>query len=334
MSVSLTLAQAQHGMNQETRIGKRLHCLPEGIGDWIFQASAEDLAACCSREKLKVGGRIDDKLQRLVDAWSPPPQGVCTVRKGRASVSSAANHWDIARIQQLQQRVAELQQEVEERGVLTVEDDVAVDAFPITALGVAWTPLAEFEEFAHQVRKDAVTEVPMWTRAECRADVVTLFDAEDRLRQGGVAEQDRHLWLALMHIAPRRKLIAAFAEAVLQEHQGAFTALRAREIVTALEHKYAAKETRFDTTRPTGGIGPLRALVDSDVGLTALEQHVANVLALPASERRPANIDRLLLQDKTIPTLHKGCKYMRGHHCRQSHLHFARTCDSDYDADD
>ena len=25
---------------------------------------------------------------------------------------------------------------------------------------------------------------------------------------------------------------------------------------------------------------------------------------------------------------------MRGHHCRQSHLHFARTCDSDYDADD
>ena len=114
----------------------------------------------------------------------------------------------------------------------------------------------------------------MWTRTECRADVV---DAEDRLRQGGVAAQDRHLWLALMRVVPRRKLVAAFAEAVLQERQGAFTALRAREIVTAHERKYAAKEPSFDISMQAGGIGPLRALVDSDAGLTALEQHAANV---------------------------------------------------------
>ena len=117
----------------ETRIQKRLHCLPDGIGDWIFQASAEDLAACCFREKLNVGGRMGEKLQWLVDAWSPPPEGACTVRKGRAPVSSATNHLALARIRQSQRLVAELQQKsgvVEGNVEVRPEQDVALLQFP------------------------------------------------------------------------------------------------------------------------------------------------------------------------------------------------------------
>jgi len=138
-----------------------------------------------------------------------------------------------------------------------------------------------------------------------------------------------------MHTVHRRRVVEDFCEFVAK-HDFAFTRAIAFKALAELQRKHILKDSRFDTSRPSGGFDVLKAIIDSPVGFKAVADHGVKLAKIPLAQWRPWEIHAVLpkLKDE-LPKLHMGCKYLRGHHCRQMHLHaIARGSGAEWAEDD
>ena len=279
-------------------------------------------------------------LARLVPRWTPPAAGE----------APAGPSFALAELHRLRAEVAELQAllDTEAAGdeappaapaladAVVPPPDPAPDEAPkadhnhndLADEQASWEPPAAFVDFATCLSADAASASPVWSRIAERADVKTLLYAESVLTSALDRDEDIFGWLTLMHVAPRRRVVLAFAKWV-SSHAATFTVQNAIDVVHHLTERFKPGESRFDTRRPGGGLAVLQELVNDDASMAALRQFVDHFTTTPPAEWRPSVLHARLESRKTkLMHLHAGCKYLRGHTVRQIFLHAVRRDDA------
>ena len=181
-------------------------------------------------------------------------------------------------------------------------------------------PSEEFINFARDAVKDASADVSIWTRCFQRADVETLIFAEQALAEH-CDRVSSVCWLCLMHVCPRRKVVAEFVNVVI-EGGGCFEPSLAELAASHLLRLFPLNQTRFDVARLVGGLAVLKDLCSHSESLQAIQCFAQDVVSLPLESWTPDALDKCLEKSKhELLHLHVGCGYMRGHLDRHLHLH-------------
>ena len=319
--------------------------LPPILGDWIFLASGAQLGEACRRENLRVDGARVVQLQRLVKAFAPAEDFPEQQRMGRTPASHT-NTWALEEIYRLRALVADLSERVDS---LTAASEACGDEHAVPAEGevlaqvvrvpavMQWVPSAEIEEIAPMWVADAVASAPLWTRLAARGDVETMFWMQDQLEARSCNAPSMWVWLSLGHIIPRRKPIVFFTKEIIRGGVNNVSAIACRRHVQAVAQVFENKETRYDVARPTGGLPSLIELVESGAGHLGIVDHAAKLASVSIQQLAPSVIETHLPEEKgKLPVLHRGARYLRGHHLRQIDAHASRCsehewCQADWD---
>ncbi|CAK0842188.1 unnamed protein product, partial [Prorocentrum cordatum] len=156
----------------------------------------------------------------------------------------------------------------------------------------SWQPPAAFVDFAASLSADAAPPAPARSRISERADVETLLYAETVLTSALEHDADIFGCITLMHVAPRRRAVLAFAKWV-SSRAAAFATQDAADV----------------------------ELVNDGASMVAVRHFVDKFTATPPAAWGPSVLRELL--ESRIPKfmhLHAGCKYLRGHTVRQLFL--------------